>query len=276
MSKFVGFECILVGDFNFECILSSAGFTEFSKFMNEYHLVCCDNLDSSKCGFTYYHEGLDQRSLIDHAFVSCALRSRIQEYRIISDGANLSDHLPVTLKLCLTIVRHPVSNPHRRTVKQLHWDKGAQFFISTVDASKAFDNTPIRRVSLLRVLFINLLRELKEHLKLNNTPSVYSFTLKGHLIILPPQRSGKLWRKEKLFDLSEWIVAMIGQQTIYASQGVTKLVVKTIRGLPQGGVISPTMWTLVVDSLLKWLSKQGIYNLYFADDGTVLITLVYK
>jgi len=64
------------------------------------------------------------------------------------------------------------------------------------------DNTPIRRVSLLRVLFVNLLRELKEHLKLNNTPSVYSLTLRGHLIILPPQRSGKLWRKEKLFDLS--------------------------------------------------------------------------
>ena len=51
---------------------------------------------------------------------------------------------------------------------------------------------------------------------------------------------------------------MIGQRTIYASQGVTKLVVKTIRGLPQGGVISPTMWAFVADSLLKWLSKQGI------------------
>ena len=60
---------------------------------------------------------------------------------------------------------------------------------------------------------------------------------------------------------------MIGQRTIYASQGVTKLVVKTIRGLPQGGVISPTMWALVADSLLKWLSKQGIYTQRFADDG---------
>jgi len=92
MSNFVGFECILVGDFNFECSLSSAGFTEFSKFMNEYHLVCCDNLDSSKCGYTYYYEGLDQRSWIDHAFVSYGLRSRIKDYNIISDGANLSNH----------------------------------------------------------------------------------------------------------------------------------------------------------------------------------------
>ena len=58
----------------------------------------------------------------------------------------------------------------------------------------------------------------------------------------------------------EWIVAMIGQRTMYASQGVTKLIVKTFRGLPQGGVISPTMWALVADSLLKWISKQGIYT----------------
>jgi len=69
----------------------------------------------------------------------------------------------------------------------------------------------------------------------------------------------------------EWIVAMIGQRTIYASQGVTKLVVKTLRGLTQGGVTSPTMWALVADSLLKWLSNQVIYTQGFADDGTVLI-----
>jgi len=48
--------------------------------------------------------------------------------------------------------------------------------------------------------------------------------------------------------------------------------VKTIRGLPQGGVISPTMWALVADSLLKWLSKQGNYTQGFADDGIVLIS----
>jgi len=46
---------------------------------------------------------------------------------------------------------------------------------------------------------------------------------------------------------------------------------KTIRGLSQGGVISSRMWALVADSLLKWLSKQGIYTQGFADDGNVLI-----
>jgi len=41
----------------------------------------------------------------------------------------------------------------------------------------------------------------------------------------------------------EWIDAMIGQRKIYTSHGVTKHVVKTIRGLPQGGVILHTMFT---------------------------------
>jgi len=33
----------------------------------------------------------------------------------------------------------------------------------------------------------------------------------------------------------------------------------TSRGLPQGGGLSPTLWSAVADSLLKWLSKQGVF-----------------
>jgi len=41
--------------------------------------------------------------------------------------------------------------------------------------------------------------------------------------------------------------------------------------LPQGGGLSPTLWSLVVDSLLKWLSKRGVFAQGFADDGVILI-----
>ena len=30
-------------------------------------------------------------------------------------------------------------------------------------------------------------------------------------------------------------------------------------GLPQGGGRSPTLWPAVANSLLKWLSKQGVF-----------------
>ena len=41
-------------------------------------------------------------------------------------------------------------------------------------------------------------------------------------------------------------------------------------GLPQGEGLSPTLWSLVADSLLQWLSKQGILAQGFADDGVLL------
>jgi len=41
---------------------------------------------------------------------------------------------------------------------------------------------------------------------------------------------------------------------------------------PQGGGLSPTLWSAVADSLLKWSSKQGdVYAQRYADDGVVLI-----
>jgi len=32
-----------------------------------------------------------------------------------------------------------------------------------------------------------------------------------------------------------------------------------------------TLWSLVADSLLKWLSKQGVFAQGFADDGGLLL-----
>jgi len=35
--------------------------------------------------------------------------------------------------------------------------------------------------------------------------------------------------------------------------------------------LSPILWSLVADSLLSWLSKQGVFAQGYADDGCVLI-----
>jgi len=48
------------------------------------------------------------------------------------------------------------------------------------------------------------------------------------------------------------------------------LYVITKCGLPQGGGLSPLLWSLVADSLLKWLSKQGVFAQGFADDGVII------
>ena len=60
----------------------------------------------------------------------------------------------------------------------------------------------------------------------------------------------------------EKICVKVHDDVIYAS---------TNRGLPQGGGLSPTLWSMIADSLLKWLSKCGVYAQGYADDGVVLV-----
>ena len=60
--------------------------------------------------------------------------------------------------------------------------------------------------------------------------------------------------------------------TFYFSGKVTTLItIITLRGLPQGGGLSPILWSLVADSFLSWLSKQGVFGQGYADDGCVLV-----
>jgi hypothetical protein len=43
------------------------------------------------------------------------------------------------------------------------------------------------------------------------------------------------------------------------------------RGCPQGGVLSPLLWSLVVDKLTGGLNGNGCYTLAYADDIAILI-----
>jgi hypothetical protein len=45
----------------------------------------------------------------------------------------------------------------------------------------------------------------------------------------------------------------------------------TARGCPQGGVLSPLLWALVVDDLLWGLNNNGNYTVGYADNIALLI-----
>ena len=64
---------------------------------------------------------------------------------------------------------------------------------------------------------------------------------------------------------------MLAHRTILAKAETFSIYATASCGLPQGGGLSPILWSLVADSLLKWLSKQGVFAQGFADDGAVLI-----
>jgi ribonuclease HI len=72
-------------------------------------------------------------------------------------------------------------------------------------------------------------------------------------------------------SLIDWIVLLISMRTVTVRTDLTNIMALVRRGLPQGGGLSPTLWSLIADSLLKWLTQQGIFAQGYADDGVALV-----
>ena len=120
-----GYKSILLGDFNFQCNVSVRGFKEFLPIMNNLALKLCDDLDSNCVGYTYAHNTLDHRSLIDHVFVNSDLLPTISGYRIVSDANNLSDHLPVLFSMSFTGLAQLYGHvSSKKSLYEFRWDKG--------------------------------------------------------------------------------------------------------------------------------------------------------
>jgi len=54
---------------------------------------------------TYCHASHEHYSLIDHIFVSSDILSLVNKYTIVSDGANVFDHLPVQFDIYCSFTR---------------------------------------------------------------------------------------------------------------------------------------------------------------------------
>ncbi|KMQ88925.1 lian-aa1 retrotransposon protein [Lasius niger] len=70
--------------------------------------------------------------------------------------------------------------------------------------------------------------------------------------------------------LVSWIRRML-RRRIVASLGSSRVGGLVERGCPQGGVLSPLLWCLVVDRLLEDLNDRGIYAQGYADDLAILV-----
>ena len=80
------------------------------------------------------------------------------------------------------------------------------------------------------------------------------------------------------FAVQQWITALPDQHKVGVQVGSIYIRVKTQCGLPQGGGLSPTLWSLVADSLLKWLSKYNTiqYNdIEVSSRKALLMTVLY-
>lgn len=68
-----------------------------------------------------------------------------------------------------------------------------------------------------------------------------------------------------------WISEMLSKREISAELGSSSISVRAVKGCPQGGVLSPLLWSLVVDDLLTKLESQGFEVIGFADDIVIII-----
>ena len=64
---------------------------------------------------------------------------------------------------------------------------------------------------------------------------------------------------------------MLGNRNITITKGNTTLQGIVYSGCPQGGVLSPLPWSLVVDELLHLLTDQGCHPIGYADDILVIV-----
>lgn len=71
--------------------------------------------------------------------------------------------------------------------------------------------------------------------------------------------------------LCSWIETLLSDRIIQMNIFDESIEKKSTRGCPQGGVLSPLLWNLVVDSLIKSLNDRGYYTQGYADDIVILI-----
>jgi hypothetical protein len=71
--------------------------------------------------------------------------------------------------------------------------------------------------------------------------------------------------------ICRWIRAMLESRTIIATLSGETLRVSAAGGCPQGGVLLPLLWSLVVNDLLRELNDKGYYTIGYADDIAILI-----
>ena len=72
--------------------------------------------------------------------------------------------------------------------------------------------------------------------------------------------------------LIRWIESLLNQRTIVAEWGQTKTTRNVYRGTPQGGVLSPLLWILSLNTLLIAAPLRGIKIIAYADDVMLMVS----
>jgi len=75
---------------------------------------------------------------------------------------------------------------------------------------------------------------------------------------------------------SRWIKSLLASRRAIATIRGQSSTVSTTRRCPQGGIISPLLWSLLVDELLERLTRRGILCQGYADDIVIIASGKYE
>ena len=116
---------VIGGDLNTELSGSSPFDTLWNNFAVKYQFAYCSNLHGPP-GYTYHHATLGQRKLNDHFLVSQKIlnEGKCKDHKILDDGENPSDHLPITMSMIVEVQRNDQEqNPEPEREAMLKWTK---------------------------------------------------------------------------------------------------------------------------------------------------------
>ena len=68
-----------------------------------------------------------------------------------------------------------------------------------------------------------------------------------------------------------WIESSLRSRVIISTLGEDTIEARVGRGCPQGGVLSPLYWAVLVDELLVKMAKERFYCLGYSDDIAVVV-----
>ena len=77
-------------------------------------------------------------------------------------------------------------------------------------------------------------------------------------------------------SIIDWITSSLESRELTTSWMGQSIGGRVSEGCPQGGVLSPLLWSLVVDSLLRVLNGMGVKAVGYADDIAILARGAYE
>jgi hypothetical protein len=73
------------------------------------------------------------------------------------------------------------------------------------------------------------------------------------------------------FMILRWIAAMLSNCTVRAEIRGVSSTMMVRRGCPQGGVLSPVLWNMVINFMLSRLNNESLSAQGFAEDISIVI-----